>query len=512
MEWIGLTAASSVLSGCGTTSVFDKGASGSKPNIIVILADDLGYGHFAANMDDYTKDHLNRLYIERDVVNNDDLYDIDKAMAAARQSTRYMTQMAREGVRMAEAYVPLPLCAPSRAALMTSRYPQRYGAYCNEDVGHKVGLTTDEYVLAQALKHNGYTNGIIGKWHLGQFQGNVSTNPAQHPLNRGFDYYFGFNHSTSVYYDPDHIFRNHEKVKLDKYTTDAFTEDALDFIEKNKENPFFLYLAYNTPHGPLDKDAPEKYLSRFDTGNHRVNNYNAYVAALDDGIGAIMDKLKETGVDEKTMVVFFSDNGPSGYNKVVLPAAGPLRGQKGHIWQGGTRVSMVARWPKTLPAGKVYRGLISSMDIMATAVEISGSEIPADVKLDGKNFLPAVQGKTKKPVHDMLFFAGQHCDFWGIKGPFGTLGQDWRKVDDRGNSAVGWAVRKDNLMLRYWGETQNYELYDVVKDPGEKNNIYGEKYKSEVKEMKQAYKKWFSQMKEPVNMNKQKWQQLVPKY
>ncbi len=505
---MGLAAASSVLPGCNKKYLSAK--PGKKPNIVVILADDLGYGHFAGNMEDYTTDQLNQLYIERDVVNKAELYDIDKAMAAARKSTRFMTKMAKEGVRMSDAYVPLPLCAPSRAALMTSRYPQRFGAYCNEDVGHKVGLPTDEYALPQALKDNGYTNGVIGKWHLQQFGG--GTNPAQHPLKRGFDYYFGFNHATSVYYNPNHIYRNYEKVELDKYTTDAFTEEALEFIDRNKDNPFFLYLAYNAVHGPLDKLAPEKYLSRFDTGNERVDNFNAYVAAMDDGIGAVMDKLEELGIDDNTMVVFFSDNGPAGYTKVVLPAAGPLRGQKGHIWQGGTKVSMVAKWPGVIPAGKVYRGLISSMDIMATAVEISDSTIPDNVKLDGRNFLPAIQGRTKKPVHEMLFFAGQHCDFWGIKGPFGTLGQNWKEVDNRGNAPVGWAVRKDNLMLRYWGESESYELYDVVKDPDESDNIYGQKYGDEVKEMKQAYKKWFSQMKEPVNMNKEKWLQLLPDY
>ncbi len=507
LKIVGLTAASNILPGCNSGSLV-RSKPVKKPNIVVILADDLGFGHFAANMEDYTTDQLNQLYIERDVVNKEDTYDIDKAMNAARKSTRYMTQMAKEGARMSDAYVPLPLCAPSRAALMTSRYPQRFGGYCNEDVGHKIGLTTDEYALPQALKDNGYTNGVIGKWHLQQFGG--GTNPAQHPLKRGFDYYFGFNHAGIPYYNSDRIYRNYEKVELAKYTTDAFTEEALGFIERNKENPFFLYVAYNAVHGPLDKPAPEKYLSRFNTGNERVDNFNAYVAALDDGIGAILDKLKTLGIDENTMVVFFSDNGPSGYRKVVLPAAGPLRGQKGHIWQGGTKVSMAARWPNVIPAGNVYRGLISSMDIMATAVAISGSAIPQKLKLDGRNFLPAIQGKTKTPVHDMLFFAGQHSDFWGLKGPFAIKGANWKDYDDRGNAAVGWAVRKGNYMLRYWGDSQRYELYDVSKDPGETHNIFGDQYEAEIKEMKQAYRQWFAQMKEPVNMNKQKWLQLVP--
>lgn len=147
---------------------------------------------------------------------------------------------------------------------------------------------------------------------------------------------------------------------------------------------------------------------------------------------------------------------------------------------------------------------------MAAAVEITNSPIPDRVKLDGRNFLPAVRGETKESVHDMLFFAGQHCDFWGLKGPFAIKGSNWKDFDNRGNAPVGWAVRKGNLLLRYWGESKSYELYDVIKDPGESRNIYGDQYQKEIQAMKEAYRKWFVQMKEPVKMNRQKWLQLAP--
>jgi uncharacterized sulfatase len=510
----GLAVVSAVVPGCKGMLSSDGYKGIDRPNIIVILADDLGYGHFAANMVDYTIEDLNQHYIERDINNGDEVYDIDKAMEAARESTRYISKLAAEGVRLTNAYVPLPLCAPSRCAFITARYPQRYGGYCNTDVGSKVGLAVSEYALPQALKEAGYTNGIIGKWHLQAFEGEGKEgSEKQHPLKRGFDYYFGFNHSGTKYWNSDRLYRNYDKVEDADYTTDIFTREAVGFIEKNKDRPFLLYLAYNAVHGPLHEGAPEKYMSRFNSGSWMVDNYNAYMAAMDDGVGAVLDKLQESGIDEKTLVIFFSDNGPGGNRWVPLPAAGPLRGCKGHIWQGGLKISMVARWPGVLKAGLVYRGLISSMDILPTAIAISGSKLPEGAKkLDGRNMLPALQGKSREPVHETLFFAGQNSDFWGLKGPWAIKGLKKSDVDDRGNAPVGWAVRKGDYMLRYWGDSDSYELYNVVKDKGEKNNIIGQKYVKIVEQMKQEYKKWFAEMTEPNKMNKDRWRQLIPKY
>ncbi|MFI4910837.1 MAG: sulfatase-like hydrolase/transferase [Sedimentisphaeraceae bacterium JB056] len=508
----------SVTAGCSLSNI-RASASDRKPNIVLILVDDLGYGHFGANMADYTAADLNMEYVQRDIDNGDPTYDIDKAMEAARESTKHLTAIASEGVRCSEAYVPLPLCAPSRAAIMTGRYPQRYGTYCNLDVGYRIGLPLDEYCLANVLKDVGYTNGVIGKWHLQQFDipkyvKDPERRKKQHPLKRGFDYYYGFNHSTSVYYNPDHWYRNYEKVQVKQFTTDAITKEAIDFIEREKDNPFFLYVAYNAVHDPLFEDAPEKYLKRFDLGSHRANNFNAYVAALDDGIGSIMNKLKTLGLDKDTLFVFLSDNGPAGDREVPLPAAGPLTGNKGQLWQGGVKTPMIVRYPRRLPAGKTYRGLVSSMDILPTAIAAAGSKIPLELNVDGKNMLPALNNGDFD-VHEELFFAGEHCNYFGLYGKSARKDAKEEDIDVRGSSPVGWAVRKGDYMLRYWPHLERYELYNVVKDSSEKNDLLKNSdgsYEKMLHQLKQNYKQWFSQMKRPVLSSDKHWDDLYPKY
>jgi uncharacterized sulfatase len=510
IKLIAAAALPTMLPGCNSNLKSDCSKLSDKPNVVVILSDDHGWGHFAANMGDFTIEQLNYGFIQRDINIGEEAYDPKVAMKAARMSTQNMARLATDGVRLTNAYVPLPLCSPSRCALMTARYPQRYGAYCNLDVGTEVGLPKTEYCLAKVLKANGYTNGIIGKWHLQASSKHREDSAHGHPLEQGFDYYFGFNGSTSKYVNPTKIYRNYQKVKPQDvpYTTDAFTDEAIGFIDRNKEKPFFLYLAYNAVHGPYTEKHPEKYTSRFKTGSKKIDTFNGMMAAMDDGVGQILDKLKQQGLEENTLVIFYGDNGPGGSKWSPLPAAGPLRGMKGHIWQGGCKIPMAVKLPGVIPAGTTYDGLISSMDIMPTIIELTGAKVPADLKLDGKNMLGAISGKCKKPVHEKLFFVGQNSDFWGIQGPFSIEGVE----SNRGNDPVGWSMRKGDYMLRYWGDTAKYELYNVTDDPGEKNNIISQKHADMVEEMKQDYKKWFAQMIEPNRMNKDRWLQLVPKY
>lgn len=490
-----------------------------KPNLILIMADDLGYGHFAANMSDYTIDELNPEFFERDRQLKIPPYDAELAVEYARLSTIQLDRLAKQGVRMTEAHVAMSLCAPSRSALMTARYPQRYGGYSNWDV-ERSGLPDGETTLVPALKAAGYTNGMIGKWHLQSMENpEHEDNKWQHPFRQGFDYYMGYNSSTTRYIEPSHWYRGYENVppKEIPYTTDVITEEALAFVEKNAEGPFFLYLCHNAPHGPYNERPPEKYMSEFNSGDERMDIYNGIVKAMDVGIGRLMDKLEELNIADNTVVVFLSDNGPGGSRWTVLPGAGAFRGMKGHLWQGGLRVPMVVRWPARLKGGTEYHGLISAMDIMPTFLKLANAQPPEGVELDGRDFMPVLTGQSTEPIHEHLFFAGQHSDFWGLKGYWSLgnhipenrgLGKD--VPDNRSKDPSGWAVRQGDYMLRYWGEPNRLELYNVKDDKGEKVNILSPEHAARVAAMKQAYREWFTRVREPNVYSREQWKKLIP--
>lgn len=482
-----------------------------QPNLILILADDLGYGHVSANMQDYSLEELNPAFFERDQKINEEIYDPQLALDFARLSTKNIGRLAEQGIRMTDAHVAMSLCAPSRCALMTARYPQRFGGYCNSDVARDIGLPNGETTLVPALKEAGYATAMIGKWHLQSMAKPVQEDKKwQHPLKQGFDYYYGFNNSTSRYIEPSHWFNGYKKIGKAQipYSTDVLTREALGFIERSKEQPFFLYLAYNAPHGPYHERPPEKYMSEFNSGNKRLDHYNGIVKAMDDGIGQIMDRLAELEIDEETLIVFMSDNGPGGSRFAVLPGAGAFRGMKGHIWQGGLRVPMIMRWPGKIKPGTQYNDLISSMDVMPSFLAAAGATPPAGVELDGKNVLSALTENAQEPIHQQLFFAGQHSEFWGLEG---QLSYGKRIPDTRGSDPAGWAVREGHYILRYWGDSDSFELYNVVKDPGEKINVISPEHAVRVAAMKKAYADWFADKKQANVYDPDRWKQLVPK-
>jgi len=368
-----------------------------RPNVIVILSDDQGYGDIGVH----------------------GCQDIP---------TPNIDSLAKNGIRCAAGYVTAPQCTPSRAGLITGRYQQRFGYEVNSNQPES-GLPPEEVTLAARMKAAGYVTGLVGKWHLGWQQ-------RHHPMNRGFDEFFGFLGGANPYLPAEgqdsipNILRGREPVKVTDYLTTVFGREAVSFVERHQKEPFFLYLAFNAPHVPLQA-APE-YLNRFSSiPDPTRRTYAAMVSALDDAIGAVLAKLRQLKLEERTLVFFLSDNGgPAGAGWNGSSNA-PWRGHKGAIQEGGIRVPFLVQWQGTLPAGKVYDQPVISLDVLPTALAAAGVTPQPEWKLDGVNLLPYLKGEITTPPHDLLFwrftFRPGH-PMWAIRQG------DW-KLESGGGSA-----------------------------------------------------------------------------
>ncbi len=422
----------------------------TKPNLVVILADDMGYGDIGC-------------YGSPDV------------------PTPHIDALAREGTRFTDAYVSCAVCSPSRAALLTGRYQQRFGHEFNSgpmqrEAEVNFGLPASEKIVPQYLHPAGYRSMAVGKWHLG-------VRPGYHPLDRGFDEFFGFltggnsfitqstpnRHALGSDGDggkvpatrADPIRRGREPVEESRYLTDAFTDEAVKFIDRNGTNPFFLYLAPNAIHTPLH--TIERYLDRVaNIKNEKHRILAAMTSALDDMVGSVVGKLKETGVEKDTMVVFLSDNGSP-----VITGAGtnaPLSGEKVTYFEGGIRVPFILRWPGRVGAGKVYRKPIVSRDILPTFLSAAG--VSHTAAFDGVNLLPFLNGAGTP--HESLFWRG-------------------------GN---GRAARKGKWKLVEFGDRFS-QLCDLDADIGERNDVSA-KHPEVAKDLRAAWKQWSDQMAKPA--------------
>jgi len=352
------------------------------PNVIVILADDLGYG--------------------------------DMSTYGGPIPTPNIDALASSGVRFTSGYVPAAVCAPSRAALLTGRQQTRFGFEFNP-VGRDElsGLPLGETTIAQVMSVAGYATGMVGKWHIGQAAG-------FHPLDRGFDSFFGVLAGATDYItrpaDGDiaaiipgdnlttrtrfPISRGRQVVDEPRYLTEAFTEEARGFIRANRDRPFFLYLAYNAPHTPLQ--ATKKYADRFpNIASPYQRTYAALVSSLDDGVGAVMAEIRAQGLEQDTVVIFLSDNGCAGYIRGGCTNA-PLEAGKGTPWEGGIRVPFIIAAPGRIPAGIVDDRPISSLDIMPTAARLAGTAPPA--RSEGVDLMPLFAGGGQEPPHQALFW------------------------------------------------------------------------------------------------------------
>lgn len=452
-----------------------------RPNIVIILADDLGKTDISL----YGGKHV---------------------------ETPNIDGIGKDGVTFTEGYISSPICSPSRAGLLTGRYQQRFGyeyqphdrypknmleyfVYRNfldtrewsltddktfpdfEDILQQ-GLPMEEFTLAELLEKHGYSTGIIGKWHLGAEVHCL-------PNKRGFQYQYGFYEAYSLY-QPDtsnpnilnqhhsdfsdkYIWKggrkgncalrcNHKVVEDSVYLTTKLAIEAANFIQKEKDKPFFLYIPFSAPHTPFQ--APREYFDQFahePDRNKRI--YYSMIKALDDAVGYILTAIEKAGIEENTIVWFLSDNGGATYTRATDNY--PLKGGKFTNFEGGLNVPFMVKWPKQFKSGTIVDFPVISMDIFQTSVELAKIQLPSDRPFDGTNLIPFLSGENEEPPHKALF---------------------WR-------SNYNWAIRQGDWKMICDEKSGNRALYNLRLDKYEKQNLY-QSSPSIVKMLESAYQEW----------------------
>jgi arylsulfatase A-like enzyme len=410
-----------------------QAADARKPNVLVILSDDVGWAEYGFQGG-------------KDI------------------PTPHIDSIAKNGVRCTQAYVSGPYCSPTRAGFMTGRYQTRFG-HENNRVPVVSGLPLTEKTIADRLKAEGYATCAIGKWHLG-------VKPEFRPTERGFNEFFGTLANTPFFHPTQFVdsrISNNVKAITDEkfYTTEQYADRAIDWIEKNKEKPWFLYMPFNAQHAPLQ--APQKYIDRFaHIEDPKRKIFAAVMSGLDDAVGRVLDKVKSLGQEEDTLIVFFSDNG--GPTASTTSQNGPLRGFKATTWEGGVRVPFAFQWKGKFPAGKVYDHPIIQLDILPTALAAAGAKIDPAWKLDGVDLRPYFTGEKTDRPHESLYW---------------RFGQQW-------------AVRHGDMKLVVANRGSGKpELYDLADDIGEKNDL-AKTQKAKFDELQKVYDTWNAQQAEPI--------------
>jgi arylsulfatase A-like enzyme len=414
-----------------TSSLF----AAEKPNIIVILGDDMGFAD----------------------VGFQGCKDIP---------TPHIDSLAKAGTKFTSGYVSGPYCSPTRAGLMTGRYQTRFGHEFNPGAGPEIGLPLTETTLADRLKAAGYATGWVGKWHLGNAD-------KFHPQKRGFEETFGFLAGAHSYFPAkakaDTILRGTKPVEETEYLTDAFGREAVAFVDKHKAHPFFLYLAFNAVHTPMH--ATDERLKKFaDIKDDQRRTYAAMMFAMDEAIGRLLEKLKAEKLDQNTLIVFFNDNGgPTMQGTTINGSVNtPLRGSKRTTLEGGVRVPFCIKWPAQIPAGKVFDNPVIQLDVLPTALAAAGVEPKSDWKLDGVNLLPHLSGTAKAVPHDALY--------WRFGQQMAIRKGDWKlvKYDATADGGKGTTAAR---------------LYNLADDIGEKTDLAA-KEPDKVKELQAAWDEW----------------------
>ncbi|QDT28631.1 sulfatase-like hydrolase/transferase [Gimesia panareensis] len=419
------------------------------PNILLITADNLGYGDLGC-------------------------YG-NKVMQTPR-----LDQLAREGARLTDFYTASPTCTVSRATLLTGRYPQRIGLnhQLSAEENYADGLRQSEKLIPQYLKPQGYQTACFGKW-------NVGFSPGSRPTERGFDQFFGFAAGNIDYYHHYYagrhdLWRGLKEVFVKGYSTDLFADEACQFIAKNQQRPFFIYLPFNAPHFPSKRNkqpgqgnewqAPDSAFAAYGYSPETTNpqkRYRAVVTALDTAIGRVLDQLDACGLRDKTLVIWYSDNGAFMLKDRGLEVASnkPLRDGGVTLWEGGIRVPAIVRYPGHIKAGSVNSSPLISLDILPTLIAVSGGKLPSDRTLDGKNMLPVLEHPETAEPRTFFF--------------------QYRKYG---------AIRQANYKLIQTNPKQPFMLFDLDQDLGETTDLADQKPKVAA-QMEAAYKSWVQRTK-----------------
>lgn len=429
-----------------------------RPNVVIILADDLGYGDLGG----YGHPTFRTPRIDR---------------------------LAEEGAKLTQFNTPTAFCAPTRASLLTGRYPFRCGMTQNPapdggPAADALALPAREVTLAQVLKSAGYATGMLGKWHLGHKPGTL-------PTDRGFDEYYGIPYSNDM--RPVQVLEGRDVAEypvVQATLTGRYTDRAVDFIGRNKERPFFLYFAHAMPHKPLA--ASEAYYRKSGQGL-----YADVMAELDASVGTVLDALQQAGISDKTLVIFTSDNGPW-----YGGSSGGLRGMKGSTYEGGFRVPLIARWPGRIPAGRTSAAPAVMMDVFATVLQATGAKIPDDRTLDGRDLLPVLAAGASSP-HDYIV-GHQSSRLATIRDARWKLhvlkpsainlkpGPDGRWLDPRAPDGVTILAPFEQYNLDAYpglatGDAPaSMQLFDLQSDPGEQADVAA-RHPEEVRRLKAAF-------------------------
>lgn len=406
-----------------------------QPNILLIVGDDMGYAD----------------------VGFQGCQDIP---------TRHLDALAASGVRFTNGYVSGPYCSPTRAGLLTGRYQTRFGHEFNPGEGEgKSGLPLEQSTLADRLKAAGYRTGLVGKWHLGG-------QSEYHPQKRGFDEFFGFLGGAHGYMQMKGILRGTEQVKELDYTTDAFGREASAFIEKKSGQPWFLYLAFNAVHTPMD--ATDDRLAKFASiQDPQRRKYNAMMLAMDEAIGQVMAKLEATGQKNDTLVFFISDNGGPTMKGTTMNGSSnaPFRGSKRTTLEGGVHVPFIVSWPgQVKPA--VNTSPVIQLDLHATALAAAAVPAKPEWKLDGVDLLPYLNGAKAGAPHDALY--------WRFGQQMAVRAGDWKLVryDANADTQTGKAQ-----------PATTFKLYNLASDQHEDNDL-SDKMPDKVAELKNLWTDW----------------------
>lgn len=429
----------------------------NKPNVIIIMTDDQG----SIDLNNYGAKDLQTPNIDR---------------------------LAREGVKFTQFYAAAPVCSPSRAALLTGKTNLRAGVPNNVPIPESAkpgfyGLPTDQVTIAEMLKENGYHTSLIGKWHLGH-------RPQNLPNAQGFDYFFGHqrgcidNYSHFFFWDGPNkhdLYRNSDEIYIPgEHFTDLMVEEVKSEIDRNTDKPFFIYWAFNSPHYPY-QGSPE-WLEKYKDLPTPRKEYAAFVSSTDEAIGEVLDHLDEKEITENTIVIFLSDHGHSKEERAFWGGgnAGPFRGSKFSLFEGGIRVPAIIRYPKEIPAGKVRGQLAMQMDLFPTIAELTGSKIPENI--DGKSLIPIINDGNKNTLHDVVH---------------------WQVGTYRSNDSQ-WAIRKGSWKLignvnEPMGKGKTPELPELFlvnldEDIAEEKNA-AKKHSDKVKELLKLHKTWLKEVR-----------------
>ena len=426
---------------CLVAALASANAATRPPNILVIVGDDMGYADVGFH---HCKDI----------------------------PTPNLDALAASGVRFTNGYVSGPYCSPTRAGLLTGRYQQRFGHEFNPG-GAGSGLPLTETTLADRLKAAGYATGLVGKWHLGAL-------PEMRPQKRGFDEFFGFLGGAHSYFQSAGILRGTEPVKELDYTTDAFGREAVAFIDRHQAEPWFLYLAFNAVHTPMQ--ATDDRLAKFShVSDERRRTYDAMMLAMDDAIGAVRKKLADAGLEKNTLVTFISDNGGPTMKDVTVNGSSnlPLRGSKRTTLEGGVRVPFVISWPGQVKPG-VFEQPAIQLDLHATALAVAGVEVKPEWKLDGVNLLPFLSGEKSGAPHETLY--------WRFGAQMALRAGDFKLVRYDSNADTQTGARQP---------VTEAKLYNLREDIGEAKDLAAA-MPEKLKELQAKWDAWNATLVKPL--------------